>query len=160
MTPLEKARARLATVEQIAELIGSGRTMTETARLVGVDFENVRGVVRRLKLPYGKRDLDARNSAIRKAHKDGYKTAAIAKQHGITAARVWQILSGYGIKRSKARAKARVAEKQIPVPFWVPGNLIRVYRVHAVAHGEEKAASHVRRLKAAKTTPQTSRAHQ
>ena len=45
------------------------------------------------------------------------------------------------------RAIARAAGRRIWIPLWVPAELLSEYADCALAHGEEHAASYIRKLK-------------
>ncbi|AWN51422.1 DUF6551 family protein [Methylobacterium sp. 17Sr1-1] len=64
---------------------------------------------------------------------------------GIAA--VWFKAARKKVPRTEARSPSRAAKGGITIPAWVPDDLIEDYRDVASLEGEERATSHVRKLK-------------
>ncbi len=81
----------------------------------------------------------------------GVRDCEIADRLGVSVFAVQSVLQPKSATKKairKPRKVAVAAQVACEVPFWVPDNLVGTYQDLAAEHGEEHAASVVRRLKA------------
>lgn len=147
MTPLEKASARLDRDEYVATAIAQGWRLVDIAAALGVDLSAVRNVVRRCGIKYVyKRERDPemtakRNARIVAAVTAGESHKSVAERLGLDPTRIGQIVRSHSASSDQPQP--------VEVPRWVPRHWHDEYLDHADLYGEEAAASHCRRLKAA-----------
>lgn len=137
--------------ESVLELRSVGTSVRDISAQTGLSVKRIHRLLER-----ARRDGDTRADysktcavdLIRPLAAAGMTRAEIAKHLGMPAKRVFSVCDEHVIETQKDGLKERNREPRgLQIPWWVPEAFVADYRRLAKLHGEESAASTIRRWK-------------